>query len=264
MRTHGRPVCNAVCNRDFISVGLGETSSSDRVALTLIEVAVALVAGSMLFIIILNFYQQGMRTLVSDSNKLTATSRTHLASERIRMELFGTKWAWVVPLADPDAGRPRNVWGAAPEWILEGRQTSDSGESGTVAPPPGGAASVNLEGSPLMYGGISSADGSASDLVEYLFDSKSKKLYIGGEEISRDLAAVLFVNASQHVIKYVLQADEYRGNTRFKAERERSTLVGASYLQAQEEENLFSSVVHETVHAWCTLGTPIHTGYTDH
>ena len=161
-----------------------------RRGFTLLEVLVALIAGSMLFILILEFHQRGLRVLESDSRKMTAIRRTHITSEKLQQELFSTRWAWSVPLKEPEGG------------------------------------------SPLVYAGG----------LELYFDSAEKKLYCGGDELSGDLAAVQFYAPAPYVLKYALRADEHTGNTRFSAERERSALVGAVYLQQQDEELTFGAM----------------------
>ena len=47
-------------------------------------------------------------------------------------------------------------------------------------------------------------------------------------------------------------------------ERERTTLVGAVWLQAQDEDQQFANITADPTHAWCMRGTPVRTSTLRH
>lgn len=216
-----------------------------RAAFTLVEVLVAAAVGLTFLLLLFLFQSRGMRVMASDTRKLSAVGRAHGASERLRGELAASAWSWVVPLKDGS----RDVFAALPDWLLDGRTGSDR-----AGDPPRGPLTHDLgTGGPLLYVGVAGAP------LEVFHDEKTRTLSIGPHAMKGFLAA-RFQHASQHVLKYALVADDSHESSGFAAERERCTLVGAVWLQAQDEDDRYAGIVADPGHEWCTRGVPVRTG----
>lgn len=76
-----------------------------RRGFTLTELLIALVLGGALLALVLDMNHRGMVNMESDARKMDAATRVQRTAARLRQELYGARWAWVVPLKDPfDAG----------------------------------------------------------------------------------------------------------------------------------------------------------------
>ena len=225
--------------------------SVHREGVTLIELMMGMAVASILFTILMQIQSGGLQSIASNDRKLGTLMRTHIVGEMFRHDFLRARLAVVVPLADIKSGQTPVIDAPLPDWL------ANDPEGETASQPPG-VPTTDGPGSPLGY----ISEGSKEKRTrEYYFDASEKNLYIDG--VPRPLDDARFLWEGEHLVKFILRADESQSAGHTPKLREKTTLVSAVFPQVHAEEVTYSHHSWEDEHTWCILGPAVHLGFTD-